>query len=145
MKTINDKITELLKVSREEGIKNGFNVLLAKMKRQEKLMDELKALANAQNTIVGRIIKFPRADSHAYYIITKVNKRTVRIKWINYSDGQIDDRCGSNESNLEINYAMQTIAREDALEKIFGRKTINVYPPAPIPQSGIDYYNKHCK
>jgi hypothetical protein len=142
METLNDKITELLKVSSEKGIEDGINVLLAKMKRQEKLMDELKTLADTQNTIMGRIVKIPHLDSHAYYIITKVNKNTVRIKWINYCDGGIDDRYGSNESSMDIIYAIRAIAREDAAMRIFGNKTINVHPPAAIPQSGIDYYNK---
>jgi hypothetical protein len=69
------KVVELIKVSSENfdsllGVKDGgwSEKFHDKMKRQEKLMDELKVLAKARKTIYGRVLQFPMADSYALYI-----------------------------------------------------------------------------
>lgn len=120
METIKAKIKQLLLLSStepKEG-KQYFNNLMAKMKQQEKMWDELRQLARSNKTLLGRIIKFPHADSHAYYIITKVNKRNVVITWLNYCDAWVDDRCGKN-AYMSIEYAAELIRREDSVCKIF--------------------------
>lgn len=94
------------------------------MKRQEKLIDELKTLAKQHNTILGRTIKFPMADSYALYVITKVNKSTAQVTWLKYCDAWVDDRLGYRGS-LSIDYATRDVRGQDALEEMFSRKRQN--------------------
>lgn len=91
------------------------------MKRQDSIMDELKLLAKKHNTLLGRIIKFPMADSYALYVVTKVNKTSVRLTWVNYCDGWQDDRIGY-ESNIDINYVRDKVSGEDIIEEFFTNK-----------------------
>jgi hypothetical protein len=122
MEEIKAKIKQLLLLSStepKEG-KDYWDNLSAKMQQQEKMWNELKVLAQANNTLLGRIMKFQHADSHAYYVITKVNKSTVRLDWLNYCDAWVDDRCGY-ACTMDINYANQQIKRVDALAELFSR------------------------
>ena len=130
METIYAKINELLQVSAEdlmtdEIIKSGkFGERFdAKMKRQEELMDELKTLAKAEKTLLGRTVQFPMADSYALYLITAVNKTTVTIEWLNWCDGWVDDRAGY-KSNLDLRYAEQTVFGRDKLDEMFSNKKL---------------------
>lgn len=116
MEEIRKKIQELLTLSKEET--RGWDSLKAKMKSQDDLMNELKTLAKANKTLLGRIIRFPYADSYAVYVITKINKKTVRIDWVDYCDGWQDDRCGE-AANLDIRFATQKIRLEDRLDGLF--------------------------
>jgi len=93
------------------------------MKRQEQLQEEIDELAKANDTILGRQIKFPMADSYAYYVITKVNKRTVEITWVKYCDAWQDQRAGYC-SNLNFDYANQQVRGQDKLAELFGAKRI---------------------
>lgn len=90
------------------------------MKRQETLMDELKTIARAHNTLLGRTVRFQMADSYAFYVVTKVNKTSVRLTWIRFCDAWQDDRIGY-ESNVNIQYVAQKVSGEDAMEEMFAR------------------------
>ena len=91
------------------------------MKRQEAIQGEIDNLALELDTLMGRQIKFPMADSYAYYIITKVNKKTVEITWVKYCDAWQDQRAGYS-SNLDREYAEKQVKGQDALAKMFGGK-----------------------
>jgi len=120
MEEIKAKIKQLLLLSKtepKEG-KDYFGNLTAKMQQQEKMWNELKVLAKANNTLLGRIMKFQHADSYAFYLITKVNKRTVRLDWINYCDAWVDNRCGY-ACLMSFDYASEEIRRRDALDELF--------------------------
>ena len=115
------KIRELLALNDVElvytfGSKDSNSIDI--MKRQEQLQEEIDELAKAHNTILGRQIKFPMADSYAYYVITKVNKRTVEITWVKYCDAWQDRRAGYC-ANLNIDYATAEIKGQDALAELF--------------------------
>jgi hypothetical protein len=73
------------------------------MKRQNKLINELEELAIKYKTILGRTVRFQMADSYAVYLITKVNKKSARLTWINYCDGWQNERIGS-EGNVDIDF-----------------------------------------
>jgi hypothetical protein len=113
METIKTKIKQLLLLSNTE-----VDNLMVKMRQQEKMWNELSQLARNNNTLLGRIVKFQYADSHAYYIITKVNKRNVVITWLDYCDRWVDDRCGKN-AYLSLEYAAELIRREDSTCKVY--------------------------
>lgn len=129
MKKLKAKIQELLAYNDVEPVytfgSKDPNSLEKIMKRQEQLHDEIDKLAKANNTILGRQIKFPMADSYAYYIITKINKCTVEITWVRYCDAWQDQRAHYC-ANLDIDYAKKEIKSQDALAKLFGAKKVNV-------------------
>ena len=125
MKELKGKIKELLAYNDLEpeytfGSDNQ-NSIDKIMHRQEAIQDEIDALAKANDTILGRQIKFPMADSYAYYIITKVNKKTVEITWVKYCDAWQDSRAGYC-SNLNFDYANQQVKGQDALAELFSAK-----------------------
>jgi hypothetical protein len=95
------------------------------MERQNKLMDELKVLAKANQTIVGRTVRFPMADSYAWYVVTKVSKTTATLTWVKYCDAWQDDRIGY-ENTIKLDYVTQKIHGEDAMEAYFSKKTQTV-------------------
>lgn len=118
METLKAKVEELLNVSGED-LKKYFGKgqdwsgkFDNKMKRQEELIDELHKLARANKTLLGRTVRFPMADSYALYLVTKVNKTTVRLQWLDYCDGWMDDRCG-NACNIGREYVEKQIRFED--------------------------------
>jgi hypothetical protein len=119
------KIKELLEINDIEPVylwnSNSPNSVRNIMKRQDKLMDELEELAKKHNTILGRVVRFQRADSYAVYLVTKVNKKSARLTWINFCDGWQDERIGY-EANVEINFVNQKIEQIDALNKLFKNK-----------------------
>ena len=94
--------------------------LSLKMRKQEELFDELKALAKENDTLLGRVVKFPYADSYAMYVVTKVNKSTVRVTWVDWCDGWMDDRLGA-EGTLDLEYVQQKITGEDKLAELFSK------------------------
>jgi len=120
MKKIKEKIKDLMSISKKEFSEfgQGFEAVKAKLAAQDEIMSELKKLAQEENTLLGRIIKFPKADSYAMYVITKVNKKTVRVDWFDYCDGWVDDRCGY-AAMIDIDYATQKVKGEDILSKLF--------------------------
>jgi len=93
------------------------------MQRQDAIQGEIDDLARELDTLMGRQIKFPMADSYAYYIITKVNKKTVEITWVKYCDAWQDSRAGYC-SNLNFDYANQQVRGQDKLAELFGAKRI---------------------
>jgi len=127
MKELKTKIQELLALNDVELVytfgSDDPNSIDKIMKRQEKLQEEIDELAKANDTILGRQIKFPMADSYAYYVITKVNKRTVEITWVKYCDAWQDSRAGYC-SNLNFDYANQQVRGQDRLAELFGAKRV---------------------
>jgi len=121
------KINELLAVSKPDIIGNKDFVMKfdAKMKKQDELMDELKVMAKANKTLLGRTMQFPMADSYALYVISKVNKTTVEVSWLNWCDGWQDDRLGEKGS-LPLSYAEQSVYGHDRIEEYFNEKTLAV-------------------
>lgn len=85
------------------------------------MLDDIKKLVKEKKTIVGRVIKFPMADSYAYYIITKTTLKTATLVWFDYCDGWQNDRLGCS-GNVDIDYAIKRVNGEDKLEEIFSKK-----------------------
>jgi len=124
METIKAKIQELLKYNdidifdsfaKEKDDPLHFDNI---MKTQENLMEELKVLAKAEDTLLGRTMRFPMADSYALYVITKVNKTTVQLTWIKWCDAWQDDRLGYTGS-LPYDYASRQVRGGDKLAELF--------------------------
>lgn len=113
------KIKQLLSANHSENVKvGGFDAIRELMEYQNSLMNECERLARKQKSLLGRIIKFSMADSFAYYIITKVNKKTVRLEWINYCDGWMDSRIGEG-GLIDIEYVENEVRHQDRLHQLF--------------------------
>jgi hypothetical protein len=98
--------------------KSAFDSSMRKMSRQDEMVDELRTLAMEQNTMLGRIMKFPMADSYALYVITHMKKNVAILKWVDYCDGWQDDRLGLG-GPLPLSYVEERIRGEDSISKIF--------------------------
>jgi hypothetical protein len=111
------------KFSKDYG--KGMNI---KMAQQDTLIEELKALAKSQRTVVGRIMKFQMADSYAFYIVANVQKFIAELKWIRYCDEWVDDRLGK-KGTLPMEYVYGVVKTEDEWERMF--------PPRKTPEKFI--------
>ena len=124
MKTIIAKLKELEALNKIEPTygydlkdPNNFDNI---MDYQNKLMDELKVLARANKTIVGRTIRFPMADSYALYVVTKVSKTTATLTWVRFCDAWQDDRIGY-ENTIKLDYVTKKINADDSMEEYFNK------------------------
>ena len=91
------------------------------IKDMEAKVDELKALAKANRTLLGRVIYIPHADGSAMYVVTKINTKTVRLEWCNWIDGWQDDVLEAGAS-VAIAWAKQKIDGRDRLDELFSQK-----------------------
>jgi hypothetical protein len=118
MKEIQAKILELLTLSNTPIELKDFDALSKKMKEQDDLMNEISELSKKNKTILGRTVSFPVADGSAIYIITKINKKTVRLTWIDYCDGYADRQFGREGGNYSLEDAQNRISFEDKWSKM---------------------------
>ena len=134
MKEIKLKIQELIKVSAEDtiGTEDFLKRFDAKMKRQEELIAELKVLAKAKGTLLGRTMQFPMADSYALYVILRVNKTNVVVYWLNWCDGWQDDRLGECGS-LPLKYAQETVWGRDRFDDFWTKAQTEKYVAGQPP------------
>ena len=89
-----------------------------KMDQQDKLMEELTAMARKNNTLLGRNIRFSVADGDAVYIIDKVNEKSVHLTWIDYIDGYCDRHYGERGGSMKIQEALGYTKFEDQFIRI---------------------------
>ena len=113
---IENKIKEFIKLSKE--VTPGWDESMAKIDKQDKMMEELTSMARAKNTLIGRTIKFQVADGNAVYLITKVTPTSVKLIWIDYCDGYCDRQFGEKGGSMKIHNAMAYIKFEDMLDNM---------------------------
>lgn len=68
----------------------------------------------------GKLFRVPAGDGYAWYVVTKVNKKTVDIEWRGYSlDRWVDARFGyggrEKRETIEL-----FVRREDGIKTLFG-------------------------
>lgn len=74
----------------------------------------------------GKLFRVPKGDGYAWYVVTKVNKKTVDIEWRGYSlDRWVDDRFGYGGREKRETIEM-FVRREDGARRLFS-------PRAPEP------------
>ena len=121
MLVLKEKLYELTVVHNQEfdwSQENAGKQHDIRQKRQETLIDELRELAKENNTLLGRQVKFPHADSYAVYVVTRVYKNQVQVTWVDWCDGWVDDRLGY-QGNLPIDYVQQIVTGEDKMRVLF--------------------------
>ena len=68
---------------------------------------------------VGKMFRVPVGDGYAYYVVTKVNKKTVDIEWRGYSpDRWVDFRFGAG-GREDREMIESFIHREDGVRRLF--------------------------
>jgi len=116
MYEIHRLIRLLFLISNEEA--KSWDEMKVKIRKQDKFMDALDKLGVELDTLLGGVVKFPMADSYAYYIVTKVNKKTVKLTWLDYCDQWVDQRVGKG-SLINIDFARQHIEGKRKLAELF--------------------------
>jgi hypothetical protein len=77
--------------------------------------------AAEKGTLLGRYLNIQIADGYAYYEITKVNKKSCRVRVIrNIGDDWVIPYIGE-EGSVPMDYVQQVIRRRENHAKLFGR------------------------
>jgi hypothetical protein len=92
-------------------------------KRQTELIEELEKHAFVAKSMTGRTVRFQMADSYAVYLVTRVNKTTCRLQWLDVGDGWEDARLGE-QGSLPIAFVHEEICRHDRMREIFSNKNV---------------------
>ena len=79
----------------------------------------------------GKLFRVPRGDGYAWYVVRKVNKKTVDIEWRGYGldrwvdglDRWVDDRFGYGGREKRETIDM-FVRREDGTRRLFGNRTL---------------------
>lgn len=86
-----------------------------------KRLEECDKKAKERGSLVGRFIQEQYADSYAYYQIIKENKKTVRIRVCTGIGDSWTIPYWGKEATIEKSYAIESIRRRDALNRIFSK------------------------
>lgn len=77
----------------------------------------------------GKLFRVPKGDGYAWYVVTKVNKKTVDIEWRGYClDCWVDDRFGYGGREKRETIEM-FVRREDGARRLF-------VPDRPLANAG---------
>lgn len=67
----------------------------------------------------GKLFRTPVGDGHAYYVVTKVNKKTVDIEWRGFSGDRYVDMHFGGGGRYPRDMIEPFVHREDAYRRIF--------------------------
>lgn len=71
----------------------------------------------------GKLFRVPKGDGYAWYVVRKVNKKTVDIEWRGYGlDRWVDDRFGYGGREKRETIEM-FVRREDGMRRLFRNRT----------------------
>lgn len=73
---------------------------------------------------VGKLFSMPVADGKVWYVVTKVNKKTVKIEWRNFGYDMYFDRVFGIGGSFNKDLIEKLVNSEDALQRIFGHRLI---------------------
>lgn len=94
-----------------------YDMVDAEMARVRAASDALPA-----GVVNGKLFRVPCGDGYAWYVVTKVNKKTVKIEWRGFSsDRWIDQRFGLG-GNMPIEMVEQFIRYEDGTRQLFAKR-----------------------
>jgi hypothetical protein len=75
-----------------------------------------------EGVVKGKIFAVGVGDGYAHYIVTKVNKKTVRVEWRGFSpDNWVDQTLGYG-GTFPIPCISGHVLREEGLARLFGSK-----------------------
>jgi len=88
---------------------------------QEHEKAKIKALNS--ETLKNKMFKVGVADGYACYIVTKVNKKTVRVEWRGFAGGdRYTDQMMGWECTVDKSRVEQMVKREEGLKALFAKK-----------------------
>jgi hypothetical protein len=68
---------------------------------------------------VGKLFALPVGDGHAFYVVTKVNKKTVDIEWRGFSSDRWTDFTLGEGGREKRELIERLVRREDFIRKSF--------------------------
>jgi len=81
---------------------------------------------------LGRLCSVGVGDGHAYYVVTKVNKKTVQVEWRGFSPDRWVDRWLGWGGKFPLEQIKRQIEAQDALDRLFAdRRSKRLNPPLP--------------
>lgn len=105
-------------------IESGFSASNEFYDMVDREMARVQAMSDAlpSGVVKGKLFRVPCGDGYAWYIVTKVNKKTVGIEWRGFSsDRWVDQRFGLG-GNVPFEMVEQFIRYEDGTRQLFAKK-----------------------
>ena len=100
-----------------------WEAMRAERDRAWKEFKDRDQAAKDKGELVGRYIQEQIADGYAYYTVTKVNKRTVRLQHEpDLGDGYAVPMIESMGGTVPLKYVRQNIGWRDKMADIFASK-----------------------
>lgn len=69
---------------------------------------------------VNRTFSIPVADGRAFYVVTKVNKKTCRVEWRNFGADEYTDHILGFGGTFPTNIIEKQVHYADGMRKLFG-------------------------
>jgi hypothetical protein len=111
----NEYVTTRDKLDKEKGFTKEYRRL---DKETERIYTALDAKGKELNTLCGRTIREPHADSYAFYVVIKEYKNQVQINCFDMGDGW-SLPCWGNDAKIPKQYLLDSINSREALAKLF--------------------------
>jgi hypothetical protein len=89
------------------------------MEAEWKAIEDRDAIAKMNNTLIGRYIKYPYADGHAFYEIWAVADSIAHVSHIPWGDGWSFPMIEDMEGKVPVAVAFKNIKQRDQLEEMF--------------------------
>lgn len=110
-------VEDLISIPSTFGTNEFYDMVEAEMTRVQAMSDALPP-----GVVKGKLFRVPCGDGYAWYIVTKVNKKTVKIEWRGFSsDRWVDQRFGLG-GNVPVEMVEQFIRYEDGTRQLFAKK-----------------------
>ncbi len=97
----------------------------AEVKKMQELMAEIQEFDKSlgPGLKVGRLVSWPQADGQAFYFVTSMGRRTVKLAWLQWLDAWQSPVVVDGEALRPA--VERAIHATDGLRRIFGRRAVN--------------------
>lgn len=105
-------------------IESGFSGKNEFYDMMDRELERVQAMSDAlpQGIVKGKLFRVPCGDGYAWYIVTKVNKKTVKIEWRGFSgDRWVDQRFGLGGS-VPVEMVERFIRYEEGVRQLFSKR-----------------------
>lgn len=96
-----------------------FNEMRATHEKQIKRIQKCDADAKKAGSLIGRYIVCQVADGKAFYMISKENKKTVRIQLVEGIMDELHVQAWGEMATINKEQALDMIRRREAMDKLF--------------------------
>lgn len=90
----------------------------------DKVYEKAQAFSDTlpDGVVKGKLLKTPRGDGYAWYVVTKVNKKTAHIEWRGYSADRWFDLVLGEGGKFDIDIIAALVRQADARRAIFKKQ-----------------------